>query len=62
MIHGDRFAAALHAAIQDESVKRLPRWLGNTTQWADSTDVLSNAQWVPRLRALSIQKALRTTR
>ena len=62
VIHGDRFAAALHAAIQDESVKRLPRWLGNTTQWADSTDVLSNAQWVPRLRALSIQKALRTTR
>jgi hypothetical protein len=52
VIHGDRFAAALQAVIQDEAVKRLPRWLGNTTQWADSTDVLSNPRWVPTLRGL----------
>jgi hypothetical protein len=52
VIHGERFAAALDSAITDEAVKRLPRFLGNTTQWVDSTDVLSNAGWVGPLREL----------
>lgn len=52
VIHGDRFAAALERAIRDEAVKRLPRFLGNTTQWADSTDVLSYPRWVAPLRDL----------
>src|SRR5205807_2695464 len=35
----------LERTLVDEEVKRLPRYLGNTSQWADSTDVLSNALW-----------------
>jgi hypothetical protein len=50
VIHGDRFARALETAITDERVKKLPRYLGNTTQWADSTDVLSIATWFGRFR------------
>ncbi len=50
VIHGDRFAAALAAVITDEAVQRLPRNLGNTTQWVDSTDVLSSSHWLGRLR------------
>jgi hypothetical protein len=57
VIHGDRFAAALERAIQDEAVRRLPRWLGNTTQWADCTDVLSNPTWVPSLAALYVERS-----
>ena len=56
VIHGDRFAAALERVIRDEAVRRLPRFLGNTTQWADSTDVLSNPRWVPPLRALYVER------
>jgi hypothetical protein len=52
VIHGDRFAAALEATITDEDTKRLPRYLGNTTQWADSTDVLSNPFWSRPLAAI----------
>jgi hypothetical protein len=52
VIHGDRFARACLAAITDQAVKRLPPWLGNTTQWADSTDVLSHPRWVRPLQAL----------
>jgi hypothetical protein len=49
VIHGDRFAAALERTISDEAVKRLPRYLGNTTQWIDSTDVLSYPDWCASL-------------
>ena len=42
VIRGDRFAEALYAAVSDEAVRRLPRWLGNTTQWVDRTDVPSS--------------------
>ncbi len=38
--------------ITDEEVGRLPRYLGNTTQWADSTDVLSNSLWCRPLSTL----------
>jgi Domain of unknown function (DUF4037) len=49
VIHGDRFAAALDPTITDPDVNALPRNWGNTTQWVDSTDLLSQARWVPRL-------------
>jgi hypothetical protein len=52
VIHGDRFAAALERTITADEVKRLPRCLGNTTQWADSTDVLSNPLWCRPLSAM----------
>jgi hypothetical protein len=52
VIHGDRFAAALETTMTDAQVKRLPRFLGNTTQWVDSTDVLSYARWTPPLAGL----------
>jgi hypothetical protein len=52
VVHGDRFATALSAAISDEAIKRLPRHLGNTTQWVDSTDVFSYPAWVSPLRNL----------
>jgi hypothetical protein len=52
VIHGDRFASALERSISDDEVKRLPRWLGNTTQWVDSTDVLSYARWSAPLAGL----------
>jgi hypothetical protein len=52
VIHGDRFVAALDPTITDEAVKRLPRFLGNTTQWTDSTDVLSYARWTSPLASL----------
>jgi hypothetical protein len=51
VIHGDRFAAALRAAISDEAVKRLRPNPGNTTQWVDSTDML-HGRWFAPLRAL----------
>jgi hypothetical protein len=40
--HADRFVEALHAAIQSEEVKDLPRDLGGVAQFVDSTDLLSN--------------------
>jgi hypothetical protein len=51
VIWGDRFASALRAAITDDEVKRLPPNPGNTTQWADSTDMLA-PRWFERLRTL----------
>jgi hypothetical protein len=54
VIHAGRFAEALQAAICDEAVKALPRWLGNTTQWADSTDVLDDSRWARPLRSLYV--------
>ena len=52
VIHGDRFAAALEQTITDEAVKRLPQYLGSTTQWVDSTDVLSYPRWCGPLAGL----------
>jgi hypothetical protein len=52
VIHADAFAAALERTIDDKRVNGLPRYLGNTTQWADSTDVLSNPLWCQPLAAL----------
>jgi hypothetical protein len=52
VIHGDRFAAALDRTITDQEVRRLPRYPGNTTQWVDSTDVLSYPSWCGPLSEL----------
>jgi hypothetical protein len=41
VIHADRFWKALTARITDAEVRRLPRAVGSTSQWLDSTD----AQW-----------------
>jgi hypothetical protein len=52
VIHGDRFADALRAAITDPEVRALPEHLGSIDQWVDSTDVLSYPAWACRLRPL----------
>jgi hypothetical protein len=41
VIHADRFSSALMERVVDPEVKRLPRAVGSTSQWVDSTD----AQW-----------------
>ena len=52
VIHGQRFAEALRAAIADEAVRCLPEGIGGVDQWIDSTDVLSNADRRLKLRPL----------
>jgi hypothetical protein len=52
VIHGERFAAALRAAIVDEQVRRLPPHLGAIDQLADATDLLSYPARSNRLAAL----------
>jgi hypothetical protein len=42
VIHGDRFADAIYAAITDEKVLALPPALGGIDQFVDSTDVLTS--------------------
>ncbi|MFW9769383.1 MAG: DUF4037 domain-containing protein, partial [Candidatus Thorarchaeota archaeon] len=44
IIHADSFADAIHAEINDEEVKQLPKFLGGINQYVDSTDVLSNTE------------------
>jgi len=51
IIHGERFAAALHGAIRDERVRRLP-YLGGIDQFADATDLLAHARRRRTLKAL----------
>jgi hypothetical protein len=41
IIQADGFADAIHAKIEDDEVKRLPKHLGGIDQYVDSTDVLS---------------------
>jgi hypothetical protein len=54
VIHGDRFADALHAAIQDEGVRRIARGrpFGSIDQYSDSTDLREGASLRQRLRRL----------
>jgi hypothetical protein len=40
VIHSGRFVDAIHAALQDDEVKRLPPYLGSIDQLVDNTDVL----------------------
>lgn len=52
VIHADRFAAAIAAAIADEQVRSLPPHLGAVDQFIDSTDVLDNPWRLDRLKLL----------
>jgi hypothetical protein len=52
VMQADRFVSALQEAITDEAVRRLPLHLGAVEQFSDSTDVLSYASRLRRLRAL----------
>ena len=52
VIHGDRFADALRATIEDPRVRRLPEGIGAIDQWVDSTDVLASAERRRRLQML----------
>ena len=52
VIHGDRFVAAIRAAIQYEAVRRLPPHVGAVDQFANSTDVLSYPERSARLAAV----------
>jgi hypothetical protein len=52
VIHGDRFAAAIRAAIQSDEIRRLPPHIGAVDQFADSTDVLSYPEHSARLAAI----------
>jgi hypothetical protein len=52
VIHGEQFAEAISAGINDEAVKRLPPGVGSVDQWIDSTDVLSASGRRANLRGL----------
>jgi hypothetical protein len=52
VLQSGNFAHALHTAIADENVKRLPAYLGSVEQFVDSTDVLERNQRIARLRAM----------
>ncbi|MCB9454346.1 MAG: DUF4037 domain-containing protein [Anaerolineaceae bacterium] len=52
VIHAERFADALRAAIQDEAVRRLPADIGGIDQFSDSTDLRENAGLRGRIAGL----------
>jgi hypothetical protein len=52
VLQSGRFVDAIHAAITDENVKRLPAYLGSVEQFVDSTDVLERNRRITRLRAM----------
>lgn len=52
VIHGERFAGALRATIQDEQVRAIHTLIGSVDQFADSTDLLTRTQLCQRLRVL----------
>ncbi|MCL4250939.1 MAG: DUF4037 domain-containing protein [Anaerolineae bacterium] len=54
VIHGDRFAEALVAAIEGEEVRRIAdrMLIGALDQWSDSTDVREHSDLRPALRAI----------
>jgi hypothetical protein len=52
VIHGERIAAALRAAIGDERVRAWPIGLGAIDQITDATDLLTNPPLRRRLRPL----------
>jgi hypothetical protein len=52
VIHGERFAEALAARIEDPRVRALPLGVGGVDQWIDSVDVLDSPEMLPRLRGV----------
>ncbi|MBN1874355.1 MAG: DUF4037 domain-containing protein [Anaerolineae bacterium] len=49
IIHGDNFADALYATIQNEEVRAIHVPIGSVNQFVDSVDVVSNTQLCRRL-------------
>ena len=52
VIHGEVFANAIKAQIQDEAVKNITTDIGGIDQFSDSTDLLDNASLRRRLKPL----------
>jgi hypothetical protein len=52
VIHGDWFAQAIKAKIQDANVKKIPVDIGSIDQFSDSTDLLEHVELRVRLKAL----------
>lgn len=52
VIHGDVFAKAIKAQIQDEAVRRIPTDMGSVDQFSDSTDLLSDVLMRKTLKKL----------
>lgn len=52
VLHAERFAEALHAAIHSREVRALPQYLGGIDQFVDSTDVLSSPHKAAQIKAL----------
>ena len=52
VLHAERFADALLAAIEDPDVRALPRFLGSIDQFVDSTDVLSWPQRAAKVKVM----------
>jgi hypothetical protein len=52
VIHGDRFADAIRAAITSQEVRDLPLNLGGADQFVDSTDVLDDPERFDRLKMM----------
>ncbi|MBA3873916.1 MAG: DUF4037 domain-containing protein [Anaerolineae bacterium] len=52
VIHGEQFASAIKARIQDEAVKRIPVDIGSIDQFSDSTDLIEHMELRGRLKVL----------
>ncbi len=52
VIHGDWFAQAINAQIQDETIKKIPVNIGSIDQFSDSTDLIEHVELRKRLKAL----------
>ncbi len=52
VIHGEQFASAIKAQIQDETVKRIPVDIGSIDQFSDSTDLVEHTELRGRLKGL----------
>jgi hypothetical protein len=52
VIHGEAFADAIRAQIQDEAVKRIATHIGGIDEFSDSTDLLENTALRRRLKTL----------
>jgi hypothetical protein len=52
VIHGDRFADGIRAAITSEEVRALPENVGGIDQFVDSTDVLAHPERFDLLRSV----------
>lgn len=52
VIHGEQFAEAIKARIQNEAVKRIPVDIGSIDQFSDSTDLIEHTELRGRLKGL----------